>query len=532
MGKFNHKVKPSSKASIPKMLDRLRQSFEDGKTRDLDWRRSQLMALARLMDENKERLIEAMKIDLGRGEFEAVVHESAPVGQEIDVAMKNLSTWAAPQPVGVPMGMLPANAEVIPEPLGVALIIGAFNYPVQLCLGPLVGAIAAGNCAVLKPSETSSACEAFIADLVPQYMDMDCVGVICGGIDVSTHLLSQKWDKVFFTGSTRVGKIVAKAVSEHMTPTTLELGGKSPTIVDESVSDTYLAAKRILWGKFSNSGQTCIAPDYCYVHESRYDEFLENCKRVVKEFFGEDPQQTPDYSRIVTKDHCKRLDRMMTQAIKKEKATVVIGGVTDVEDRFVAPTILTDLTMDSVFMQEEIFGPVLCVFKTDDMRSIPGIVRSVLEKPLALYIFAKDRGLIDYLVRGIPSGTVLINDVNIQYANPCIPFGGLGDSGLGSGHGKFGFDAFVHKRGTMRRDDHYLLDIPQRYAPYTPFAHLVFKLNAQLPMVPHMGKWSTRLTLLALVAAGAAMTVEPTLYATAVEFVMSKIPFRISISWV
>lgn len=529
--KYSHSVKSSAKEAVPKLLKKLRKSFEEGKTRDIEWRRSQLMALSRLMNENKARLIEAMHIDLGRGEFEAVVHEHTPVNQEIDVALKNLSKWTSPEPAGVPLGFLPANAEVIPEPLGVALIMGAFNYPVQLCLGPLVGAIAAGNCAVIKPSEVSGACEAMLADLIPKYMDTDCIGVICGGINVSTHLLAQKWDKIFFTGSTRVGKIVAKAAAEHMTSVTLELGGKSPTIIDESVSDLYLAARRIMWGKFSNCGQTCISPDYCFVHEKHYDAFLDNCKRVVKEFFGEDPQQTPDYSRIVTKDHAKRLDRMLKQAMDKEKATVVFGGLTDVEDRYIAPTVLTDLNMDSVFMQEEIFGPVLCVFKTNDMTEIPGIVRSVLEKPLAMYIFAKNRGLIDYLVERIPSGTLLINDVNIQYANPCIPFGGLGESGLGGGHGRFGFEAFVHRRGAMRRDDHYYLDIPQRYAPYTPFAHLVFWVNARLPMVPYMGKWSSRITILALCTGAFAASFNPTLLDRAYDFLLSQVswvPLRIS----
>jgi aldehyde dehydrogenase (NAD+) len=533
MSKYNHSAKQSTKPSVGKLLARLRETFDSGKTRELSWRRSQLHALSRLMEENEDRLIEAMKIDLGRGKFESVVHEQIPMNQEIALALKNLEKWAAPEQAGVPLGMLPATAEVINDPFGVALIIGAFNYPVQLTLGPMIGAICAGNCCVLKPSETSAACEAFIAELVPKYMDNDCFGVICGGIPITTHLLEQKWDKIFFTGSTRVGQIVAKAAAQNMTSLTLELGGKSPTVVDASCTDTYLAAKRIMWGKCSNSGQTCIAPDYLFVHESRYESFVSDCKRVVTEFFGEDPQQTPDYSRIVTKDHCKRLDGMLTTAIKKEKVTVVCGGTTDVEDRYVAPTILTDVKMNSVFMTEEIFGPILIVHKLEDIREVPALVRKVMDKPLALYIYGKDRSMIDYLTKNVSSGTVMVNDCNMHYANPCIPFGGVGNSGLGNSHGRFGFEAFSQKRGTMRRDDHIMLDVPQRYAPYNDFSLFVFFVNGKLPVVPHIGKWPGRLVFLGLPLLALANVVQPGLISNAVAFVAEKatpllawIPFR------
>ncbi len=495
----SHSAAATSTKTIDKGVKRLRETFLRGKTRSLDWRKEQLRQLHKLINENQEAIEEALRIDLGRGKMESVVHECIPAVLEIEEALASVNKWAAPEKVGTPMGMMPGNSEIMYVPLGVSLIIGAYNYPLSLIFGPLAGAIAAGCCAVVKPSETSAACESLAAKLIPQYCDPDAITVVCGGIPETTHLLAQKWDKIFFTGSPRVGRIVAKAAAEHMTNVTLELGGKSPTLIDKSCTDLYLAAKRILWGKFSNTGQTCIAPDYALVHEQRYDAFLEACKTVVKEFYGDDPKKNPDFSRIVNDMHAKRIEKILSTAVKKEKATVVCGGQSDLKERYIAPTILTDLDIKkSAVMQEEIFGPILGVFKVSDLHEAPDIVRATCDQPLAMYIFAKNRSLIDFLTTNISSGTVLVNDTNIHFANSCMPFGGVGQSGLGVAHGKASFESFSQKRGVLRRDDHYFVDVPQRYPPYSNFSIGIFYVNAKLPIMPYIGKWQGRLSALAI----------------------------------
>ncbi len=498
----SHSASATPQKSIDKGLKRLNDTFLSGKTRDLAWRKEQLKQLHKLVSENQTAIEEALRVDLGRGKMESVVHECIPALLEIEEALASVDKWAAPTKVGTPLGMMPGNSEIMHEPLGVSLIIGAYNYPLTLIFGPLAGAIVAGCCAVVKPSEASAACESLSARLIKQYCDPDAIMVVCGGIQETTHLLAQKWDKIFFTGSPRVGKIVAKAAAEHLTNVTLELGGKSPTLIDKSCTDLYLAAKRILWGKFSNAGQTCIAPDYALVHEERYDAFLDACKTIAAEFYGDEPSKSPDFSRIVNDFHAARLDKLLSTAVTKEKATIVLGGTSNVKERYIAPTVLTDLNIEkSVLMQEEIFGPILGVFKVPDLHHAPHIVRSTCDKPLAMYIFAKDRSLIDHLTTNISSGTVLVNDTNIHFANSCMPFGGVGQSGLGVAHGKASFEAFSQKRGVLRRDDHYYADVPQRYPPYSNFSIGIFYLNAKLPVMPYIGKWQARLGFAALAAA-------------------------------
>ena len=269
----SHSAAATSTKTIDKGVKRLRETFLRGKTRSLDWRKEQLRQLHKLINENQEAIEEALRIDLGRGKMESVVHECIPAVLEIEEALASVNKWAAPEKVGTPMGMMPGNSEIMYVPLGVSLIIGAYNYPLSLIFGPLAGAIAAGCCAVVKPSETSAACESLAAKLIPQYCDPDAITVVCGGIPETTHLLAQKWDKIFFTGSGFVGKIIAAAAAKHLTPCCLELGGKSPCIVDKS-ADLEHAAHRLVWGSFLNGGQTCVRPDFLLVHEAVKERFV------------------------------------------------------------------------------------------------------------------------------------------------------------------------------------------------------------------------------------------------------------------
>ena len=301
----------------------LKKSFQLGKSKSYQWRISQLKALKRMLNDNEPAITAATAKDLGRGFFEAVGLEVVPMAMEIDYALQNLQKWMAPVFTQVPAMMAPATSEYIYEPYGVVLVIGSFNYPILLSLSPLIGAIIAGNCALLKPSDLSKASEKLLATLLPKYLDTECVQVITGGIETNTALLELRWDKIFFTGSTRVGKIVAQAAAKHLTPVSLELGGKSPTIVDEMCGDMEVVCRRILWGKLSNAGQTCIDPDYVLCHASKYEEFLATSVKVLQSFLGADPSKSEHFSRIVSAAHCERLKGLLVGA---GGGTVVTGG--------------------------------------------------------------------------------------------------------------------------------------------------------------------------------------------------------------
>ncbi len=476
-----------------------------------------------MLKENEELISNALASDLGRGKFEAIALELVPVYMEIDHALGALSRWMKPIPCATPLGLSPSMSEVHSVPFGVSLIIGPFNYPFSSCFGPLVGAIAAGNTCIIKPSEMTPKSEQAIFELVPKYMDSDAIRVICGGIDPTKILLQQHFDKIFFTGSTRVGKIVMKAAAENLTNITMELGGKSPCIVDKSCTNLDLAVKRILWGKFCNSGQTCIAPDYMLVHEDIYETFLAKAKERLILAFGENPFDSPDYGRIVTEMHTKRLEALATQALSAGASLVGAEGSTAassskstrasskkaqrtidvrVSDRFVAPTLITGITVSDWqsydVMKEEIFGPLLPVIKctAKDFENLPTIMNKIHKHPLALYIISKNRKQIDGILAATPSGGAVVNDVVFQFANGNLPFGGIGPSGMGQSHGYHNFECFSHKKAVMRRDDHTCFDIQQRYPPYNDFALTMFKLNAHLPNVPYISSSFFKTTLL------------------------------------
>ena len=315
-----------------------------------------------------------------------------PIIMEVDFFLKELPKYT--EPIFKPLAsmILPATSEIVYEPYGVALIISPFNFPINLSLVPIIGAIASGNCVLLKPSELSTNCEKLLCTLIPKYMDGECIKVITGGIDTMTALLDLQWDKIFFTGSTRVGKIVAKAAANYLTPVSLELGGKCPVVIDSSVTDLELATKRILWGKIINAGQMCVAPDYVLCHASKYEEFLDLTIKVMKQFYNGDASKSPDFGRIITKSHCERLEHLIDTCDGK----VVIGGNVDFEKKYVDPTIIRDASMSSTLMTEEIFGPILPVFKYESLDEAIQIINSTpLKNPLALYVFGKDRQMID-----------------------------------------------------------------------------------------------------------------------------------------
>lgn len=444
--------------ALDRTLDRLRTTFRSGRTRALEWRRRQLNGVIRLLSEREADVQAAVKADLGKGAAEALVAEILTPIKDARHALSKLSAWTKPQRASTPITAQPGAGAVVREPYGVVLIIGAWNFPVQLTLGPLIPALAAGNSAVVKPSEIAPATSGLLADLLPRYLDPDAVAVAEGGVAETTELLRRRFDFVFYTGNGRVGRIVARAAAEHLTPVALELGGKSPAVVLGD-ADLAVAARRLVWGRFMNAGQVCTAPDYVLVDRSVEVRLLEALSDAVRAFYGDDPQTSPDYGRIVSARHVERLAALM------ESGLVVAGGRIDVADRYVAPTILTGAAPDSPVMSEEIFGPILPVLPVDGLDEAVAFVNA-RDKPLAAYVFSADRRARDRFAAEISSGAVVGNDVIVHMTAPELPFGGVGESGTGAYHGRWGFELFSHRKAVMQRPT--VLDVSLRYPPYTP----------------------------------------------------------------
>ncbi len=444
--------------SIADTVSRLRATFDSGITKSTKWRRGQLSALARMVEDNKEEILAALAADIRKSSFEAFVAEVASVQTDIEVAEKNLSKWMRSEKVSMPfLAGIGASAKVMHEPLGESLIIGAWNYPIMLTLGPLVGAIAAGNTAVIKPSELVPNSAAILDSAIKEYLDPDAFAVIQGGIPETTELLAQRFDLIFFTGSPQVGKIVMRAAAENLTPVVLELGGKSPGVVCAD-ANLEVAARRLVWGKFFNAGQTCIGVDYALIEESVYEEFLEKATQVLAEFYGDEPQQSPDFPRIVNHANFDRI----TGLIHGEK--IVVGGEMDASELYIAPTILRDVTADSPIMQEEIFGPVLPTIPIKNMEQAIAVINAG-EKPLAAYVFTGDSGKAKKFLQQTSSGGACVNDVLTHMTIAEAPFGGVGTSGIGCYHGYDGYLAFTHRRTVLQRSTSF--DPSLRYPPYT-----------------------------------------------------------------
>lgn len=425
-------------------------------SRSYEWRISQLKALRAMLEENDAAFSEAMWKDLRKSKFECTATEQGVVLSEISLTIKKLKRWMKPRCVSTPLYNFPGTSRIVHEPLGLALIIGAWNYPINLILAPLVGAIAGGNGAILKPSEISVHTANLLASLVPKYLDEHLFAVVEGGVEETDLLLDKKFDKIFFTGSGPVGKIILAKAAVHLTPTTLELGGKSPAIVWKD-ADIAVTARRIAWGKFMNAGQTCVAPDYLIVHPDIVEPLVEELKKTIVEFFGEQISESPDYCRIVNVKNFDRLQTLVADTI------VIHGGTSDRDSLFIEPT-LVRAAIDSKIMKDEIFGPILPILEMSKIEEICEFI-SDRDKPLALYVFSNDNELIDFVTSATSSGAICVNDNVIHMPEPCLPFGGVGASGMGNYHGRFSFETFTHAKGVLRKS--FWFDAPVRYAPYT-----------------------------------------------------------------
>jgi aldehyde dehydrogenase (NAD+) len=433
--------------------------FDSGRTRELAWRAAQLDGLERFVRENQQRISGALRADLGKPALEAYTTEISHVRSEARAARAQLERWAAPTTVHTALVAQPGTSQIYRDPLGVVLIIAPWNYPFALLLSPLVGALAAGNCVVLKPSELAPATSRLMATELPRYLDSACVQLVEGAVPETTALLAERFDHIFYTGNGRVGRIVMAAAAKHLTPVTLELGGKSPAIIDERV-DLEVAVRRIAWGKFVNAGQTCVAPDYLLVDRAVHDRTLRALRETIRQFYGEDPRRSPDYGRIVNRAHHRRLVGLLSGGVP------VVGGVWDENDRYVAPTVLTEVALDAPVMTEEIFGPILPVIAVDGVDEAIRFVNA-RPKPLALYVFTEDDAVAERVLHRTSSGGAAVNHTWLHLACPALPFGGVGESGMGAYHGKHTFDRFSHEKAVLKKPA--ALDLPLIYPPFGPF---------------------------------------------------------------
>lgn len=432
-----------------------RRYWNSGATRSLAFRKDMLERLEQAIEGREKELLEALREDLGKAPYESYACEVGMTLAELRHAKKHLSRWAAPKGRPSPLALFPAKSRVAADPYGVALIMSPWNYPVQLTLVPLISALAAGNCAVVKPSAYAPAVSAALSALISDIFPREYVAAVEGGRAENSALLEEHFDYIFFTGSTEVGKTVMTAAAKFLTPVTLELGGKSPVIIGAD-ADLRLTARRLAWGKFLNAGQTCVAPDHIWVPEGLRDALVEELDRQIHVLYGENPLESPDLPKIVNEKHFMRVKGL----IQEEKTAV--GGKSDLKTRKIEPTVLVDVTEGDPAMGEEIFGPVLPVLTYTDLEEL--LVRQQQKpRPLALYIFTRDRRTEERILQMVPSGGVCVNDAVVHLANPNVPFGGVGDSGMGSCHGRAGFDTFTHYRTVVRRGS---LDLPLRYPPY------------------------------------------------------------------
>ncbi|WVZ53810.1 hypothetical protein U9M48_004704 [Paspalum notatum var. saurae] len=454
--------RPRPLAMAEEVVRELRASFAAERTRPAEWRAAQLRALVKMVDEKEADISAALHEDLAKPHMESYLHEISLVKASCQFAIKGLNSWMKPEKIPAAITTFPSSAQIVAEPLGVVLIISAWNYPFILSIDPVIGAIAAGNAVVLKPSEIAPATSKMLAKLLPEYVDSSCIKVVEGGVPETTDLLEQRWDKIFYTGNGTVGRIVMAAAAKHLTPVALELGGKCPVVVDSNV-DLHVTAKRIAVGKWGcNNGQACIAPDYIITTKSFAPQLVDSLKRVLTRFYGEDPLQSADLSRIVNSKHFQRLTDLIEE--KKVADKIVYGGQTDEKRLKIAPTVLLDVPRDTALMTAEIFGPLLPIVTVEKIEECFDLINSKT-KPLAAYLFTKNKKLQEDFVANISTGGMLINDIALHLANPYIPFGGVGESGMGSYHGKFGFDCFSHKKGVLIRG--FGGEATARYPPYT-----------------------------------------------------------------
>ena len=448
-----------------KLVEKQRGFFATGVTRNVDFRIKSLKKLRLAIQTRNEQIAEALKKDFGKCEFETFATEIMGTLDEIDLAIKNLHRWTKARKVISPLVLFKSTSRIYCEPFGSVLVISAWNYPFQLAMIPLVGALAAGNCCILKPSELSPHTSVLLAEIIQKCFDEAYCAVVEGGVNETTSLINERFDFIHYTGSTRVGKVIALAAAKYLTPVVLEMGGKSPCIVDET-ADIELSAKRIVWGKFLNAGQTCVAPDYLLVKREVKEVLVKALVKQIKHFYGDDPILSPDYCRIINQ---QKFDRL---AAYLEEGHIICGGKKDRVLLSIEPTLIDELTWDSMLMQDEIFGPVLPVMEYDDLLDVIGIINGG-ERPLALYFFSKNKKDQQRIIKEVSFGGGCINATVLQTANMHMPFGGVGNSGMGYYHGKWSFEAFSHKKSILNKS--LLVDFPFLYPPYKDKVKLLKK---------------------------------------------------------
>ncbi|MFE2580911.1 aldehyde dehydrogenase family protein [Streptomyces sp. NPDC059378] len=432
---------PTPDLDAAAVVARLRTTFATHRTAATDWRRAQLAALRALLTENRDDLLAALAADLGKGPIEADRTEIGLTVNEIDHTLDHLEGWLAPRTAELPEWLLPATAHTVREPLGVVLVIAPWNYPIQLSLVPLIGALAAGNCVVVKPSELAPATSAAMARLLPRYLDDEAVAVVEGAVPETTALLDQRFDHIFYTGNGTVGRIVMTAAARHLTPLTLELGGKSPAVVDTGV-DLAAAARRLVTGRFMNAGQTCVAPDYVLAIGDSARDIEPHLVEALHELYGADPAGAPEYGRIVNDRHFERLTGLL------DSGRTVIGGAHDRASRYLAPTVLADVGADAPVMQEEIFGPILPIVPVPDLDAAISFIND-RDKPLALYAFTDSDETKQRLRTETSSGALGFGMPVVHLTVPDLPFGGIGESGMGRYHGEYSLDTFSHTKAVL-----------------------------------------------------------------------------------
>lgn len=441
--------------SIRDIIDVQRAFFAQGKTRSLAYRLRMLKTLRDAIVSSEQAICQALHADLNRSRMDAYTAEVGSCLAEIRHAIRHLSKWMKGQRVGGPSLFPLSRGRVLPEPLGVCLILSPWNYPFKLAMSPLIAALAAGNCVVIKPSEISTNTERVLGDLITEHFDRESVSVRCGGADAAKSLLAERVDHIFYTGGETVGRAVMSAAAQHTTPVTLELGGKSPCIVDAHC-DLRKTAKRIVWGKFFNAGQTCVAPDYMWVHRQIKTELIREMEACIERFYGPSPQDSPDYGRIINARHFDRVAQLL------EQGTVLAGGHTNRTQRYIAPTLMEPASQDSPLMTDEIFGPILPILEFSDLSEAIDLINS-RPKPLALYVFSSNREVQRTVTSSTSSGAVCINDTVVQLTALNLPFGGVGSSGFGRSLGKAGFDTFSNAKSVLTQTT--LFDIPKRFPP-------------------------------------------------------------------
>ncbi|KAJ4917327.1 Aldehyde dehydrogenase family 3 member H1 [Raphanus sativus] len=449
-------------ADASNLVTELRRNFDAGVTRGYEWRVTQLKKLLVICDKHEPEIVSALHDDLGKPELESSVYEVALLRNSIKLALKQLKDWMAPHKAKTSLTTFPASAKIVSEPLGVVLVISAWNFPFMLSIDPVIGAISAGNVVVLKPSELAPASSSLLAKLLKQYLDPSAVRVVEGAVTETTLLLEQKWDKIFYTGNSRIGRIIMTAAAKHLTPVSLELGGKSPVVID---SDTNLkiTVRRIISGKWGcNNGQACISPDYILTTKEYAPKVIDALKKELEAFYGNNPMGSKDTSRIVNLNHFDRLSKMLEE--KEVSNKIVYGGQKNRENLKISPTVLLDVPLDSLIMSEEIFGPLLPIVTLNNLEECFGVINS-RPKPLAAYLFTKNHKLKKKFTKTVSAGGIVVNDTAVHFTLPTLPFGGVGESGIGSYHGKFSFDAFSHKKSVLFKS--FLGDSAIRYPPYS-----------------------------------------------------------------